>query len=165
MQTLTFEELNTIASRIEPILNSRPITPQSTDPHDLSPLTSGHFLIGAPLVAIPEPDLTACSINRLRRWQLLSFLHQSFWTRWTAEYLTSLQSRAKWVRPQTNIQVGDMVILRSANLPPTSWKLARVEQTHPGDDGVVRVATVRTTEGTYKRPVVKLTVLPISEDR
>ncbi|CAI6364177.1 unnamed protein product [Macrosiphum euphorbiae] len=163
-QMLTFEEMATLVSRIEAILNSRPITPQSSSPHDLNPLTPGHFLVGGPLVTIAEPDLTTTPMNRLRRWQLLTLFHQSFWTRWAAEYLTSLQNRAKWIRPQLNIEVGDLVIVRCPNSPPTAWKLGRVESTHPGDDGVVRVVTVRTTDGTFKRPCVKLVVLPTPDD-
>lgn len=34
-----------------------------------------HFLIGSPLVAIPEPDVTSCPPNRLRRWQLINLFH------------------------------------------------------------------------------------------
>lgn len=163
-QVLTFEELTTLGTRIEAILNSRPITPQSNDPSDLRPLTPGHFLVGSPIVAIPEPDYTTTTQNRLRRWQLLSAFHQSFWTRWASEYLTSLQGRAKWVRQQPNVQVGDLIILRSTTLPPTAWRLGRIELVHPGDDGVVRVVTVRTTDGIYKRPVVKTIVLPMPTD-
>ncbi|XP_008179890.1 uncharacterized protein LOC103308389 [Acyrthosiphon pisum] len=78
-QVLTFEEMCTITHRIEAILNSRPITPFSSDPNDLQALTPGHFLIGAPLVALPDSDVTQIPINRLRRWQLLDQFHQSLW--------------------------------------------------------------------------------------
>lgn len=70
-QILTFEELSTLASRIEAILNSQPITALSTDPNDFRSLSPGDFLIGEPLVAIPEPDIKNISINRLNRWELL----------------------------------------------------------------------------------------------
>jgi len=48
LQKLTSEEMTTLVSHIEAILNSRPITPQSSDPNDLRPLTPGHFLVGHP---------------------------------------------------------------------------------------------------------------------
>lgn len=163
-QILTFEEMVTFTHRVEAVLNSRPITPQSTDPKDLRALSPGHFLIGCPLVALPEPDLTSSPVNRLTRWQLLNQFSQSFWKRWSSEYLTTLQIRAKWYRRETNVAVGDLVLMRRPNVPPTVWKMARVEAIHPGEDGVVRVVTVRTQDGTYKRPVVQLAILPVTDN-
>ncbi len=37
--------------------------------------------------------------------------------------------------------------------------MARVIKLHPGPDGNVRVVTVKTATATYKRPVVKLSLL------
>ncbi|GFU19104.1 integrase catalytic domain-containing protein [Trichonephila clavipes] len=50
------EELTTLVAQIEAVLNSRPLCPLSADPADLQPLTPGHFLVGAPLLGIPEPS-------------------------------------------------------------------------------------------------------------
>ncbi|KAF0759792.1 Integrase catalytic domain-containing protein [Aphis craccivora] len=61
-----------LITRVDGILNSRPITPASSDPHYLNALTPGHFLIGQPIHAIPEPDSSVIQINRLNRWQLIS---------------------------------------------------------------------------------------------
>jgi len=160
-QILTFEELTTLASRIEAVLNSRPLTAMSSDPHDLRALSPGDFLIGQPLTALPEPDQTYIAQNRLNRWELLRQIYQSFWKRWASEYLTTLQGRSKWVQHQPNVKVGDLVLIQTPNQPPMFWKLGRIENTHPGQDGVVRVATVRTNDGCIKRPVVKLAVLPM----
>ncbi|XP_049866291.1 uncharacterized protein LOC126366990 [Pectinophora gossypiella] len=39
---------------------------------------------------------------------------------------------------------GSVVVLIDNTLPPLQWRLARVQQLHPGSDGVTRVVTVRT---------------------
>ena len=44
--------------------------------------------------------------------------------------------------------------------------LARVVATHPGQDNAVCVVTVKTSQGTYRRPVTKIAVLiPNDTDR
>ena len=78
---LTYEELNSILIQIEAILNSRPLTPLSTDPDDLLPLTPGHFLIARPLTAFPIEDTRQISSNRLNRFQRIKQFLQHFWTR------------------------------------------------------------------------------------
>lgn len=42
----------------------------------------------------------------------------------------------------------------------THWKLALIELVHPGADGVVRVVTIRTNEGTFKSPIQQIAALP-----
>lgn len=66
---LKYEELETHLIQIEAILNSRSITPLSSDPKDLRSLTPGHFLIGTPLTSYPAPSLEKIFTNRLSRWQ------------------------------------------------------------------------------------------------
>ncbi|XP_050522348.1 uncharacterized protein LOC126894980 [Daktulosphaira vitifoliae] len=73
-----YEELYTILVRIEAILNSRPSTPLSTDPNDLSVLTPGHFLIGDSLSAFPERDVTNIMENRLTRWRRVVQITQKY---------------------------------------------------------------------------------------
>ncbi|KMQ82668.1 hypothetical protein RF55_22199, partial [Lasius niger] len=66
---LTFEEMATFLAEVEACLNSRPLQALTDDPEDLDALTPGHFLIGAPLNAIPEPSLLDVPVNRLSRWR------------------------------------------------------------------------------------------------
>lgn len=58
------------------------------------------------------------------------------------------------------IKVGMIVILMKENAPPLFWPLGIIEEVYPGTDGVVRVASIKTKSGTYKRPVVRLCPLP-----
>ena len=49
-------------------------------------------------------------------------------------------------------------------MAPTKWPLEKVIDVHPGKDGGVRVVTVKTAKGIYKRPVVKMVPLVLTED-
>ena len=57
------------------------------------------------------------------------------------------------------MQVGDVVVLKEDGLIPTKWPFARVLEIHPGWDKYVRVVTIKTATGTYKRPISKLVLL------
>ncbi|XP_025190399.1 uncharacterized protein LOC112590994 [Melanaphis sacchari] len=88
---LTYEELNTILTRVEACLNSRPLTEMSSDPSDLTYLTPAHFLIGESLMAVPERDESTMPANRLDRWRRIRQYSQILWKRWSHEYLNQLQ--------------------------------------------------------------------------
>ncbi|HGJ5890207.1 MAG TPA: DUF1759 domain-containing protein [Arsenophonus apicola] len=158
--TLTYEELSTLTCQIEACLNSRPLTSLSDDPSDFTPLTPGHFLVGAPLVSIPEPCAATLPVHGLTRWKLLSNLRDHFWYRWTKEYLHQLQQLPKWRRRKANWKVGMLVLAKDDLLPPTKWPLARILEVHPGNDGLVRVVTIRTATKTAVRSIGTLCPLP-----
>jgi len=157
---LTLMEFITLLTQIEAMLNSRPLTPISNDPSDLRALTPGHFLIGAPLASVPEPDLSAVPDNRLKHWHQVQAFHQRIWKRWHQEYLNTLQQRTKWTQKSKNLQVGDLVLVQ-LNTPPLTWPLARVTAVNPGSDGVVRVVNLKTSNGNLTRPSHKLYPLPM----
>ena len=75
------------------ILNTRPLTPISSDPNDLLVLTPGHFLTGEALTSLPEVDLRDIPTNRLSNWQYLQKIRRHFWTQWAKEYLNDLNFR------------------------------------------------------------------------
>ncbi|XP_054746100.1 uncharacterized protein LOC129250502 [Anastrepha obliqua] len=159
---LGFDELRTLVCQITAIINSRPLVPLSENPEDLDVLTPGHFLIGGPPTAFPEPNLTSLNYNRLNQWQRVSYIQQIFWKRWSQEYLTILQQRVKWRTPQPSIQVNDIVCIKEENTAPLKWPLARVVELITGTDDVARVAVLRTPTGITRRAINKLCVLPVN---
>ncbi|CAI6362474.1 unnamed protein product [Macrosiphum euphorbiae] len=159
-QIWTLEEFSTVLCRVEAALNSRPLIPASSDPNDLECLTPGHFLIGRPLLSIPEPVSTSAQVGLRTRWKLLQQSFQFFWRRWSREYLNTLQARGRWTKTDINLEVGTMVIVKVNDAPPLSWPLGRIIEVYPGTDKVVRVAKVITKQGVFTRPVVKLVPLP-----
>ena len=161
---LTYEELTTILAQIEACLNSRPFTPLPDPSDSLEVLTPGHFLIGKPLTALPDMPESHQPITLLKRWHLCQRLTNHLWERWSREYLATMNHLSKWQNPTRDMQVGDIACLRDEPTAPTKWPLARVIEVHPGHDGIVRVVTVRTAKGQYKRPIVKLVPLLRSND-
>ncbi|XP_045483078.1 uncharacterized protein LOC123688551, partial [Harmonia axyridis] len=119
--------------KVEACLNSRPLTPLSDDPLDLNVLTPGHFLIGSPLLSTPQEDLRFENPNRIKKYYHLKQIVQHFWTRWSKDYLSTLQGRTRWRSNQgtSNMEPGTMVLLKEDNSPPQKWDLARIIETHP----------------------------------
>lgn len=159
---LTMEEFNTLAVRVEAILNSRPLTVASADPNDLRPLTAGDFLIGRPLVSPPEENLELEQVPIGRRWRLVDAMVQRIWKRWHLEYLQTLQRREKWLEKTELIELGTLVLIHEPNAPPLTWKLGKITEVFPGKDGQNRVAEVKTQFGSLRRPLAKLYPLPVN---
>lgn len=160
---LNFEEFYTILTQIEACLNSRPLTPCSSDPTDLSVLTPGHFLIGEAMTALPGKDYSIEKMSLTNRWQLCQQIIQHIWKRWSSEVISRLQQRSKWRKIQDNVKEGDMVVIRTSNYPPTRWLLGRIQKTYPGKDDLVRVVDIRTRQGIVRRPIGKIAKLPVDE--
>ncbi|XP_068987481.1 uncharacterized protein [Bombus flavifrons] len=163
-ELLTFEHLNTLVIEIEAILNSRPLTPISSDPKDPPVLTPGHFLIGDTLTSLRERDFRTVPSGRLSSWQRIHQIKQYFWSRWNREYLNELTRRNKWDKGKHDIREGTVVILREDNVPSMQWPLGRVIKVHPGADGIIRTATVQTATSILDRGVKRLVPLPIQPE-
>ncbi|XP_062713737.1 uncharacterized protein LOC115269020 [Aedes albopictus] len=161
---LTFEELTTVLVEIEAVLNSRPLFTISNDPADPLVITPAHYLIGRPLTAMPEPSLEDVQATRLNRWQHLQLMREHFWRAWSREYLNTLHTRKKNLRTVPNIRKGMVVLLHDRNQPPLVWKMGRIAAVYPGDDGLVRAVDVFTGGATFRRPINKISVLPIEDN-
>ena len=161
---LSFEEFTTVLTQIEACLNSRPLVyTGSPDDDSIEILTPGHFLIGQSLCSLPDPAFSYRSLSLLKRWDLCQNLVRHFWNRWSEEYLTSLNRYNQWYRQTKNLEVGDIVLLKEDGMVPTAWPMARIVNVYPGKDSLVRVVSVKTVKGVYKRPVSKVALLLSSD--
>lgn len=141
-------------------MNSRPLCKPASGELDI--LTPAHFLVGHPLTIVPEADLEEINPARLSRWQLVQQMMQGFWSRWHKEYLATLHQRSKWKSKTPDLKIGDLVLIREDNLPPTKWCRGLITEIHPGRDNLIRVVSVKTATGTLKRPIAKICPLPIN---
>ncbi|XP_075159825.1 uncharacterized protein LOC142232979 [Haematobia irritans] len=149
----TFEEFTTLLTRIEAVLNSRPLSPVTDDPLELNALTPGHFLRGSSLVAAPE--ISSDTLSLADRWEKVKTLQHHFARRWKDEYLKELQHRYKWQTPKDNLEMHQLVVIRDDQLPPCEWRLGRICKAYRGSDGYVRVADIKTSSGIVTRDITK----------
>ena len=156
-RVLTDDQLYTLLTEVESILNIRPITHFSNNPDDLDPLTPNHILLGLhknwPFVVMSnEKDITS-----RRMWRQVQAISQMFWERWRKEYIPELAKRNKWKEKlQERFKIGELVILVDEDKRKSTWSLGRIVEMLPGDDGIVRVVTMRTKNGLYTRPITKI---------
>lgn len=162
---LTFEEYATLLSQVEACVNSRPIAKLSDDPSDIGALTPAHFLIGESLITLAEPQsFRDDNTSHLKRYEMLQKMTQDIWRRWNTEYISTLNSRAKWRTKTRNLQTNDLVVIREDNMAPCKWRLGRVIEIYPSGDGLVRAVKLKTAHGEYSRPITKLGLLIESDD-
>lgn len=173
------ESFRTLMKEVQNIVNSRPLSVNNMmSPGAPEPLTPNHLLTMKVKVLMPPPGVFLREdIYSNKRWRRVQHLANEFWARWQREFLHTLQMRQKWAKPQRNLMVGDIVVVKDDHLPRNEWKLAQVQQTLPSDDGFVRKVILavgtrlldnhgrRTHEvQRLERPVHKL-VLILPQDR
>ena len=155
--------LITLFVEIEHMLNSRPLTANSDDPNDMEALTPNHFLMvrkNTASLMLPNPE---AELNSRKRWHQVQHLANSFWRRWSKEYITALQARPKWAKTVRDVQVGDLVMLVEDNQPRACWQMGRIIEAVGGREGHVRRAVIKTATTTLTRPITKVCMLEESK--
>ena len=174
---LTYDELLTVLTEVEAIINSRPLTYFSSE--DLEePLTPSHLLTGHRILSLPDDpaplgndsdsefEVTPQDLHR--RVSALKQALAEFWDRWHNEYLLQLRERY----PQADTGgvprapfPGEVILIHEENQPRTLWRLGRVNDVITGSDGKIRgaVLTVVTNgkQSTLRRPISCLYPLEI----
>ncbi|XP_052738126.1 uncharacterized protein LOC128198186 [Bicyclus anynana] len=158
-----YEEMATCLAQIEAVLNSRPLTPLSTDPSDLSYLSPSHFLIGRPLLATAQANLLDKEVNRLQRYQRVEKLRQHFWQRYSLEYVSLLQTKGKWRQSMDKLKIGALVLVKDRTQPPLLWLMGRVTNIIYGGDSIGRVAQLNTKKGIITRAFNNICPLPLDD--
>ena len=168
------ESLRTLMHEAANIVNSRPLTVTTlNDPTSSLPLCPNHLLtMKSGVVISPPGEFSSTDGYSRKRWRRVQYLANLFWDKWKKEYVLQMQERQKWLKQRRNLQKGDIVLVLDDNLPRSQWKVARVAETYPSVDGLVRKVKVqlgdpglsesgkRTKAFSYlERPVQKLVLL------
>lgn len=170
--SLNFEELTTILTEVEAVLNSRPLTYIHNELDEPQPLTPAHFLVGNRLTSLPPKTIASnpqpAAQNRetlTKRWKYSQRLLNEFWTHWRRDYLMNLRSAHHCVNTTTEVlNVGDVVLMAEDKMTQQTWKTGKTEDVFLGRDGFIRACSVRTSLGTVlRRPVQLMYPLEISD--
>jgi hypothetical protein len=152
---LTEDEFKTVVAECSSLLNSRPLT-KPGDESDEPPLTPNHFLFGQ-CGGTLAPPLEDEDPNPVSRWRRVQSLIGHCWTRFLKEMIPHLQWRKKWTEEVPNIKVDDVVLEIDPNLPRGSWRLLRVAEILPSDDGLVCKVKVKSADQKeYERSISRL---------
>ena len=81
------EELITAFAGAEDLINSRPLTYQSSDIKDDIPLTPNHFLIGRSGGEFVATGVDEIDYSPQKRWRRIQELVKHIWKRWMKEWL------------------------------------------------------------------------------
>jgi Family of unknown function (DUF5641) len=137
-RTCTKGELDTLMSDVMYLVNSRPLMLKAgSDPWSGGPITPLHLLGGRASIHVPvlgldeRPTLT-------KRMRFIEQLKEEFWRKWFHQVFEHLIPCQKWRTEHRNVMVGDVVLMRDAGTLQEKYKLARVKEVMPGEDGKVR---------------------------
>ena len=151
---VTLDELVTVVTEIETMINERPLTYVSSEANEPDPLTPSMLVNGRSLITLPRENITADELHDLdygvkntlmtKRARRLYLIFQQCWGRWRSEYLPALReihaTNAKQCKlgQSTNIiKIGDVVVVHSDD-KRVQWPLAVVTEVNKGGDGFVR---------------------------
>ena len=182
---LTENQLITILTEIEAVVNSRPLVYVDDDINSIHVLTPSDFLSMNPNHVIPDSshkdgdsqdiDYTEGKVSTTDKlldiWKCGQRKLNEFWNLWKNDYLLSLRERTqaslKCSKKQSNHvpQIRDVVLIKE-DLPRGRWKIGRIHELVKGKDQLIRSAKISIPpRGFLHRPLSLLYPIKCPEDK
>jgi len=146
---LTREEFHTMLLHAAAIVNSTPLWEPPENPNLPEPITPQHLLTqrddscsikeNRPTV-YSEKDLQAYGKNR---WKRIEAIAEEFWKLWQHYLFQIGTKREKWIKPERNTMVGDVVLMKDKDQPRSKWSTGTITQIIPSKDGLIRRVVVK----------------------
>ena len=141
---LSLNEMNTLMLEVSNLVNERPIGLQPNNRTDCEYLSPNSLLLGRSSARItsgpfqPNQVFTDDPKAARTRFLLVQSITAQFWKVWMKIYFPSLLVRQKWHTEKRNLMVNDICVLKEQNAFRGEWRLCRVSQVFPDNDGKIR---------------------------
>lgn len=162
--SVTKRQLQTLFAEIAAAVNSRPLlyTGGNFPDEVLTPARLlGYRRDHAPL-EISDADInnSSTAVQVIQLWKKTANLLSHFWKTYHSSYLKTICERYKEIQRRSSAKtpkIGDVVLLHDPILPRIRWTTAQITELIPSEDGLVRSARVKSTDGVELiRPITKL---------
>ena len=146
---ISFDELATVVTELECILNSRPLS-YMYDELGGEVLSPSHLFVGRRLLSLPSGNNIhpkflehdgEYTFNK--RFLHLTQILSHFWNRWRTEYIMDLRETHTLNNNKSpTIDTGDVFLVQEEHAKHASWKIGIVDELIIGNDGEIRGAKV-----------------------
>ena len=157
---VTYDEMLTILSSVENILNKRPLTYQYEELDEI--ITPNHLIYGRSINDTYKQNSNVKEVDNDKRAKYIQTLLNHFWKRWNDEYLKELREyNYSNNRKRSEPKINDVVLVEEDKVRRNKWRFGKVIEVIKSKDGEIRSAIVQThtekgTLSELKRPVNKL---------
>jgi len=101
------------------------------------------------------PPLEDEDLTDRQRWRRVQALISEVWRRFLKEMIPELRGRQKWRDDKPNVKVDDVFLEIDENLPRGAWRLVRISEIIPSEDGRVRrVKVVNSAQKSMSVPLL-----------
>ena len=146
---LDLHQFSAVLLKVAAIINSRPLSAKAGVEGDYHAISASDILLGragrkrlqAPTEDVDTDTPEDVAVKR-------ALLHQEhvgeeFWRLWVSQCFSEMVPRTRWKVASRDVQVGDLGHLKfDSKVSRPEWRLCRVDQTFPGQDGHVRTIEV-----------------------
>lgn len=138
--TITVEELRTVITEVEGVLNNRPLTYVYGEPGEPMPITPADIIGGRQQLNDSQRLIIG---NIEEAWRSRCRIVRTWWARWHRKYLKEIGATARTKATASKaLEEGDVVLLGGTG-PRTFWEMCRIEKTYTGRDGVTRACLLQ----------------------
>ena len=161
---VTLDELQTVLTEVEGVLNDRPLCYFPEQDGSYVPISPARLMTGHSINALPDWSRLSrmsevSSSFPSKRLKLLEVQLGTLWQAWHKQYLLLLQSKGGDSGSSVEPCIDQVVLIMENNVPRGRWNMGRITELYKGRDGKVRSVCLKTAAGELRRAVQSLVPL------